>query len=527
MPAQLFHLSKAQQREIGNLVADFEAAWVEGRNPEIATHLPTVGGDIRSAALLELVRLDVEYRQRAGQQPLIDEYLADFPELALDVRALDSLAEFAAGPDPPRVELEVISGPHQGTRFEFESHESLLAGRASIARLQLSKDRHFSRHHFRLEVSPPRIHLIDLDSRNGTFVNGNRVRQTALAPGDIISGGRTKIRVSVKGAAAEAAYNAPTVIGAETHEEDVATVDYTALPESRTAPAAPVQQVPGYELQCELGHGSMGIVYRARQKSSGKILAVKLMKPNAAPSFDSLRLFVREASILSKLKHRHIIRFYEMGTAAGGEFFVATEFVDVVALETLLAEKPVPFRVKVICGIACHVLDALKYAHETGLVHRDIKPSNILLSRETGKLNAKLGDFGLAKNYADAGFSDLTNDGDLRGSPSYLCPEQIVNARYATPACDIYSLGVTLYQMFSGRLPYEVPRGSSVLRAILESPPVPLRERCPELPGNVLSLVHKAIEKDPNARFRSAAEMYDACYPLRRGEMELQTPIPE
>lgn len=516
MLSHLFQLLAAQQQEVERIVSEFERAWTQRQNPEIATFLPAEG-PIRTPLLVELVHVDFEFRSRAGEQPRIDEYLARFPELGADPRALESLAPAAQMDDPPRVALEVISGPYQGAKFEFDKHESLLAGRAALAQLKLSKDLHFSRHHFRLEVSPPRVQLIDLDSRNGTFVNGQRIRQTALAAGDVISGGRTKIRVSVSGTAtAVNAREMPTVIGFCPIDSEVVVNFNSTASNEQSPPREIVQTVPGYQLQHEIGQGAMGIVYRARQRSTGKILAVKLMKPSVAPSVERLRLFVREASILSKLKHRHIIRFFEMGTATSGEFFVATEFVDTVSLGAVMAGKPSPVRVKAICGIACHVLDALKYAHESGLVHRDIKPTNILLTQSSGKLNSKLGDFGLAKNYSEAGFSDMTNDGDMRGSPAYLCPEQIVNARYATPACDIYSLGVTLYQLFSDRLPYEVPRGSSVLKAILESPPVPLGERCPDLPEGVLAMVHRAIEKDPAMRFGSAAEMYDACNEFRR-----------
>ena len=513
MPEQFFRLTKAQQREVERIVAVFEYAWTLGRRPEIWEHLPTEGGEVRKAVLVELVHIDLENRSRAGEHPRVEDYVSKYPELAVDPRLLESLAGGGGDAPLPCVELEVIDGPHRGQKFKFDSHASLLAGRADLAQLKLSKDLHFSRHHFRLEVNPPRAQLIDLDSRSGTFVNGNRIREVALATGDVISGGRTKICVSVTGTVAIAAHDMPTVI--QTNQNDSETAG-----DDRPAPAAPAlppdaaERVPGYELQQELGQGAMGIVYRALQKSTGRMLAVKLMKPNVVPSVDRLRLFVREASILSKLKHRNIIRFYEMGTAGSGEFFVATEFVETVSLATLLAGKTTPVRVKAICGIACHVLDALRYAHETGLVHRDIKPTNILLSMKTGKLQAKLGDFGLAKNYAEAGFSDMTNDGDMRGSPAYLCPEQIVNARYATPACDIYSLGVTLYQMFSGRLPFEVAPGASVLRAILESSPVPLQQHCPDLPAEVLAVVHRALEREPEHRFRSAADMYDACAPL-------------
>jgi serine/threonine-protein kinase len=511
----LFRLPDAEQLQIEQLVARFEQAWIEGRQPAIETFLPQTV-PVREAALIELVHVDCEFRAKAGQAPDVDEYLTRFPELAADPRALADLADQRGRNDALRVTLEILTGPHQGEQFEIDRHQTLLAGRASVAQMRLNKDPHFSRHHFRLEVSPPRCQLIDLDSMNGTFVNGQRVRQTAIQPGDVISGGETQIRLSVSGTETASSFNEPTLI-------KFAEVD----PQADESPVVMIQdtqdvhaevtdrRIPGYLVQKELGRGGMGIVYRALQRSSGRILALKVMKPGAATSAERLRFFVREASILSQLNHPHIIRFFEMGTA-GDEFFVATEYVETVPLAQLLDQRPMEYRVKVVCGVACHVLDALKYAHEQGLVHRDIKPTNILLSRSSGKLQAKLADFGLAKNYEDAGFSEMTQDGEIRGSPAYLSPEQIANARYAKPPCDLYSLGVSMYQMFSGRLPYEVPRGGSILRAILEDPPVPLAERCPELPAELTALVHRALSKVPEERFASAAEMYDALYPFRR-----------
>jgi|GEM_PF-5791057 len=292
----------------------------------------------------------------------------------------------------------------------------------------------------------------------------------------------------------------------------------------KTVPAKPPvgpeswPRIPGYDIRSELGRGSMGVVYRAVQKSSGRVLALKVIRPVVATEQERLRMFVREASILSQLEHPHIIRFVGMGTVQD-EFFVATEYVDVVPLHEILNDKPLKYRIKVICGIACHVLEALKYAHDSGLVHRDIKPSNILLSRERHKLNAKLADFGLAKNYEDAGLSGMTADGDLRGSLIYMAPEQIRNARDAKPPCDLYSLGVTLYQMLSGKFPFERHRGFRLMCAILEEPQVPLQERCPEIPDELAALIHRALAKDPADRFASAKEMHRAFYPFRRGKM--------
>lgn len=428
-------------------------------------------------------------------------------------------------PDAPRkidapavaemiVVLEVTRGPHQGLKFEFDRHDTFLVGRSSSAQLCLSKDPHFSRNHFRIEVSPPRCYLVDLGSNNGTMVNGRKVLETFLAHGDVISGGRTEIRVDVTSKPAEPA-----------DDQEGASFSAVAVPLPQKSPARPAalapagpsaagpRQIPGYELLAELGRGSMGVVYRAVQKATGEHVALKLILPAHATSPERLQMFVREASILSNMLHPYIIRFLELGTA-GDQFYVTTEYVETIPLAQVLKDEPLPSRIRVCCGIACRVLDALKYAHAKSLVHRDIKPANILLSRQGRKLHTKLADFGLAKNYEDAGFSEMTTDSEARGSPAYMAPEQIVSSRYAKPTCDLYSLGVTLYQYLSGRLPFDASTGMSILRAILEDPPVPLRKICPQVPAGLSAVIQRALAKEPADRFASADDMYVALYPF-------------
>lgn len=418
------------------------------------------------------------------------------------------------------VTFEVTRGPHAGLKREFDRHESFLIGRSAEAQLCLSQDGHFSRNHLRIEVTPPHCYLVDLGSNNGTMVNGRKVLETSLADGDVIAGGRTEIRVSVTRRELPADDHEGTIDFAP-----VAATRATALPGppavAAIADAGPpsVLQIARYELLAELGRGSMGIVYRARQRSTGEQVALKVILPTHVTSRERLQLFVREASILSRLSHPYIIRFLEMGTT-GDQFFVVTEYIDAVLLQQVLKNEPRPSQIRICCGIACRILDALKYAHAQSLVHRDIKPANILLTRHGKKLRAKLADFGLAKNYEDAGFSGMTTDSETRGSPAYMSPEQIVSSRYAKPSCDLYSLGVTLYQYITGRLPFHADTGRKALRAILEDPPIPIRDVCPEVPEGLALAIERALAKDPALRYASAAEMYEALYPYSQRERQ-------
>lgn len=432
--------------------------------------------------------------------------------------------KLSAGPTPlvsipvdnAHVVLEVLHGPHAGQKFEFDRHDTFLVGRSSQAHLRLNRDPHFSRNHFRIEVSPPRCFLVDLGSRNGTFVNDRKVLETFIAHGDVITVGETAIRVSIVQFDPEQSCDEATAVyaGVAAAVRSLPSAPAPAVAAQNFSPP-PEIQIANYEIVGELGHGSMGMVYRAIQKATGQQVALKIMLPAHVTSPQRLQMFVREASVLSKLSHPNIVRFLELGMS-GLQFFVATEFVDAIPFEEIVRDAPLPSRIRICCSIACRILDALQYAHAKSLVHRDIKPSNILLTRQGRKLHAKLGDFGLAKNYEDAGFSEMTRDSEARGSPAYMSPEQIISSRYAKPSCDLYSLGVTLYQMLSGSLPFRSGKGGSVLRAVLEDPPVPLLTRLPDFPEDLSAIVDRALAKDPADRFETAEDLLTALLPFSR-----------
>jgi eukaryotic-like serine/threonine-protein kinase len=415
--------------------------------------------------------------------------------------------------------LEVTSGPHTGQRFEFDRHDTFLVGRSSRAQLCLNDDAYFSRNHFRIEVSPPRCYLVDLGSNNGTKVNGRRVRETFLADGDIISGGRTEIVVRVTHTSAGHVSDSSEPVPADVSESQILLPGLLSDP-SQTGSTSHNHFLPkssNYEIVSELGRGAMGVVYRAIHKPTRQQVAVKLMLPGVQATPSRLQLFAREASILSQLSHPYIIRFLELGTADDYLFIVA-EYVDTIPLRRLLEEESRPSQIRICCGIACRVLKALEYAHSLSLVHRDIKPANILLSRQGRKLHTRIADFGLAKNYEDAGLSEMTKDGEVRGSPAYMSPEQIISSRYAKPACDLYSVGVTLYEFLCGKLPFDTSMGLGILRAILEDPPTPVQTYRSDIPRELAAVIERSLAKDSADRFQSAEEMYEALIPFSRRE---------
>jgi serine/threonine-protein kinase len=561
------------------LVERFENAWQRGRRPDIELYLREAPGPDRPALLVELAHVDLEYRLKAGEPALAEDYLGRYPGLRDDREAAlgliaaeydlrrrrgdggtaeEYLARFpdlreplaarlptpvASAQAPPAhqaatiptfgerpsaggatVVLEVFEGPHAPARFEFGRHQTFLVGRASAAHLRLAADRAFSRHHFLLECQPPRCWLRDLGSRNGTYVNGARLKEALLRDGDVISAGRTRIRFTVRREPAPAAPEGVPCAGcgallppaALPFPEDLPPDSLCLCDACRQAGRDSPVAVPGYEVVRKVGQGGMGVVYLARQAATGLAVALKVIVPESGASDKAVQTFLREASVLSRLNHPRIVRFHEVGTARG-LFFFAMEYVETVNLAELLTGLAPAARVRTACGILCQALDALHFAHGLGFVHRDVKPGNLLVTRQGRKLRAKLADFGLAKNYQNAGFSGLTSVGDACGTPAFMAPEQLLDCRSALPAADVYGAGATLYALLTGQFPHNFTTRRDPYAIILEESPVPLRRRCPEAPEGLEAAVLRSLAREPADRFATAAEMRQALLPFAAG----------
>lgn len=423
-----------------------------------------------------------------------------------------------------KLTLEILEGPHAGSTFAFDRHTTFLVGRSESAHLQLVEDRHFSRHHFLLEVNPPRCYLRDLGSRNGTLVNGARVKEAFLKDGDIISGGKTRIRLRLQSQASAPAPPPPACLACGTRaehptlsaqEKPSQTQSYVCTACREEIQNHP-QPVPGYEILRRLGKGGMGVVHLAHRKSTGAAVAVKLVVPESATSDRAIQLFLREISVLSQLDHPRIVTFHEAGTT-GGQFYFIMEYIEAVHLSDVLAPLPKDKQTKAICGVLCQVLDALSYAHKKSFVHRDVKPSNILVSQLGLKLRAKLSDFGLGKSLENAGFSGMTRTGMVCGSLPYMPPEQVLDCRLAQPQADLYSAGATLYALLTNTPPHDLSEGKDPYAVILDEPPVPLGERRTDLPTELIEIVHRALAKTPGERFATALEMRRALLPFAKG----------
>ncbi|MCP4787796.1 MAG: protein kinase [Fuerstiella sp.] len=388
------------------------------------------------------------------------------------------------------VVLKIQSGPHAGRSFTFSQPDSLLLGRSSRAHVRIDGDQHISRNHCLIEVRPPKCHIVDLDSANGTYVNEERVTDRWLNDGDTIRGGETQIAVHLANGIIASQQSPPAELGAT---------------RVMTAVSQP-EQIAKFLLDCEVGRGSMGVVYKAKHLVTGQVVALKLLSSDKCVNEKMMQVFMREAEILQKLSHKRIIRCLDTG-ADDGRLYIAMEFVDAIDLDDVLKPLSLKKRTHVVLGLMRQILDGLAYAHGQDLVHRDIKPGNLLVAKDNGRLNARLADFGLAKNFADAGLSQISSEHEIKGTLSYIAPEQIVNCRFAKPTADIFSVGATMYTLISGKSIYNLSDHETPIATILNNGPVPLRERAPDVSRSVSKVVDKALAADTADRFKSAEQM--------------------
>src|SRR5262245_47191917 len=269
------------------------------------------------------------------------------------------------------------------------------------------------------------------------------------------------------------------------------------------------RQIGPYQILSFLGAGGMGDVHLALDTRLGRKVAVKLLPAEFTTDAERLRRFEQEARAASALNHPNIITVHEIGEIEGRRFIV-TEYVEGETLRRRMSTAPRRrIRLSEALEIAAHVAAALQAAHEAGIIHRDIKPENVML-RADGL--TKVLDFGLAKlSCARAGSQPAaesldTRSGIVMGTTNYMSPEQARGER-VDHRTDIFSLGVTLYEMLAGRRPFDGATASDVMAAVLTSEPVSLAEVVPEVPATLWRIVKRCLEKKPGQRFQSAGDL--------------------
>ena len=371
------------KRRIDGVCLEFEAAWKSGQRPQIEQYLSAIPAEERTGLFRELLFLDLEYRNRAGEQPAAEEYHRRFPEQA---------------------------------------------------------------------------ELIEEVFRNSSESCG------AARPG-------TRIRY-----------------------------------------------FGDYELLEEIARGGMGIVYRARQLSLNRVVALKLVLAGQFASEEEVERFHREAEAAANLQHPNIVAIHEVGQHDGQQYF-SMAYVEGRSLAEMIRENPLP-AVQAARYVET-VARAVEYAHQQGTLHRDLKPANILIDRDD---QPRITDFGLARR-VDAD-SDLTKSGQILGSPSYMPPEQ-ASGRLGEvgPGSDVYALGAVLYDLVTGRPPFKAETPTDTLLHVLHNEPVSPRALNPRVPRDLETICLKCLEKEPQRRYTSAAELSEELGRFLRGEPIHARPI--
>lgn len=274
-----------------------------------------------------------------------------------------------------------------------------------------------------------------------------------------------------------------------------------------------------YELVRELGQGGMGIVYEGRHKSLGTRVAIKVLLAVHAKASSAAQRFAREGKIVAKLASPHIVRTLDADTTDEGYPYIVMEFCQGCDVAQLLEARG-PLSVGEVAGIARQLCVGLAHAHAEGVVHRDLKPANLFIAIENSATVVKVMDFGIAKDLSAE--EELTATSVMIGTAHYMAPEQIRSSRHATPASDLWSLGVIMFRLLTGRHPFAGATHTDIAMAVLLDPVPSLLGELPDVPPGFAAIVARLLTKDPASRLSSARELGEALAPYATEEISLE-----
>ena len=258
-----------------------------------------------------------------------------------------------------------------------------------------------------------------------------------------------------------------------------------------------------YTLVSLIGEGGMGVVYEAQHELINRRLAVKFLHPQYADNAEAVARFQREAQAAAKIGHENIIEITDMGKTADDGPYIVMEYLEGADVQRII-EAEGPLSVERTARIMVQALSALQAAHKVQIIHRDLKPENIFLIRKFSTPDfVKLLDFGISKFRAleNDGLKPLTQTGAVLGTPHYMSPEQAMGNQALTPQSDIYSMGVIMYQMLTGHMPFDAPNYNALLMKILTEEPLAPEMLNPDLPEDIAATIQTAMARDPEDRF--------------------------
>ncbi len=380
---------------------------------------------------------------------------------------------------------------------EFPVPSTVVIGRAAVCGCRLDKDPLVSRCHAVLTIRTDSVGIKDLGSLNGILINGVHYGGTSgrtmtqphkLNNGDAVTIGETTIALS-------------TPASTKTYRKSTRKL---VRPEFHAGTHG--RNIPGYLIEKVVGQGGMGIVYQARRLSSGRMVAIKTIHPDIRDNPRAQDHFLREIEVMKRVSHQNIVAFHGSGITTDNCLYLILEYVDGGDLSQLLERSPGQrLPVSIAHGLAMQVASGLAHAHERGIVHRDIKPKNILITADVMPL-AKISDLGLAKRRDETPF--LPN-GQSGGTIAYMPPEQLTTFHRVAPSGDVFSVGATLYEMLTGRRPYDFTRGDR-LRVVSRGMITPLASLPFTLPERLARVVDKCIAPRPEDRYRDCGHLLTA-----------------
>ena len=442
---------------ISNAVHEFEALWRQTRNPAIEPFLPDEGDPLRLRLLIELVRIDQEHRWQRGEHQLLEQYLADWPELTSQPAAIQEL-----------LDAECL------TRFCLED----------------SPTRDELRQRF-----PQFADGVDLDRLRATAIAEKGEASTAQPANEATlltvkpQVGDDNVDRSLRDRKFESRSDSSTVPPKE---------ETSAVLAARRIGLLTGKQFGRYEVRRMVGSGGMGAVYEARDTQLERIVALKIPRGELVNDPVILQRFLNEARAAGAIRHPNICPIYDVGQL-DGQHFITMPLVEGMSLSAWMEHRTVSLREAV--ELTRKLASALQAIHSVGIRHRDIKASNVMIDERGEPL---LMDFGLARLAQTD--TQLTQSGSLVGTPAYMAPEQIqLGASGGDERSDIYSLGVLLYQMLTGRLPFEGPM-TRVLVDIATKTPPPVESLRPEVDADLASVCRKAMSREPSTRYQTAGE---------------------
>ncbi|MDJ0556676.1 MAG: protein kinase [Microcoleaceae cyanobacterium MO_207.B10] len=458
-----------------------------------------------------------------------------------------------------QVILTITQGSLKGQQFIFEERTTCVIGRSHDCYPQLPNDqahRTISRYHCLLDINPPDIRVRDFGSKNGTYINGNKIGQRPanqtpmqaahltfpehdLSEDDEIQIGPTVLKVSILGG--REGDRSDFLVDSAIENEDE-TVAESRVSQGNTAPKFNQQEVVKNLLQIahqgepnlknlqeytiikQLSAGEYSQDYLTLDERSGELLLLKIMLSQVSVSQRAKGMFLQEVANTKALDHPHLVKLRDYGYF-NGTFFLTFEYCQGGSVVDLMKQKGGKLSVDRAVKIILQALDGLEYAHNAtipylkksdsnfgqgkGLVHRDLKPNNIMLAKVEGDSVAKIADYGIAKAFDLAGLSGQTMSGLTAGLPVFVPRQQVISFNYAKPEMDVWAMGAILYNMLTGTYPRQFVDRDPFL-VVLQTNAVPIRERDASIPKKLAEIIDLALTDTPEIYFKTAGKFKQA-----------------